>query len=286
MAILNSVLVIAPAGKVGQAICKELGKRKDRFKRIAAFNNTSRGGSDAKDNLLADLHNLGLETVSGSYQDVDIFRGFDVVIMPLGNHGLYLQPQIIDTAIAAGVRHFYPSEFGADLLVGDNWHQRYYKYKTITREHLTARSKDTEGLGWTFVEIGRFTECSLAYFMHTLSDPFDESIPTSRQRTYRFNGGPYTWSQIFSTLEKITGHPYDVTYVPVEQVLEKEARAKEIGDVDLELEASHQLIQGREGTLLPQPWDNGRFPNVKPKGLEEALKQAFGNPGMREFLGL
>lgn len=122
--------------------------------------------------------------------------------------------------------------------------------------------------------------------MNTLSDPFDESAPTSRQRTYRFNGGPYTWGEIFSALERITGYPYEVTYIPVERALEKETHAKEIGDVDLELEASHQLIQGREGTLLPQPWDNGRFPSVKPKGLEEVLKQAFEDPNMREFLGL
>ena len=161
MAILNSVLVVAPTGKVGLAICHELGKTKSSFKRIAAFNNTSRGGDDTKEKILSGLRDLGLEIVSGTYEDVDIFRGFDVVIMPLGNHGLYLQPQIIDTAIAAGVRHFYPSEFGADLLVGDNWHQRYYKYKAIAREHLTAHSKDTKGLGWTFIEVGRFTEWSV-----------------------------------------------------------------------------------------------------------------------------
>ena len=161
MTILNSVLVVAPTGKVGLAICYELGKTRSSFKRIAAFNNMSRGGDDTKEKILSDLRDLGLEIVSGTYEDVDIFRGFDVVIMPLGNHGLYLQPQIIDTAIAAGVRHFYPSEFGADLLVGENWHQRYYKYKTMTREHLIARSKDTEGLGWTFIQVGRFTEWSV-----------------------------------------------------------------------------------------------------------------------------
>jgi len=161
MAILNSVLVVAPTGKVGLAICHELGKTRSSFKRIAAFNNTSRGGDDTKEKILSDLRDLSLEIVSGTYEDVDIFRGFDVVIMPLGNHGLYLQPQMIDTAIAAGVRHFYPSEFGADLLVSENWHQHYYKYKAITREHLTARSKDTKGLGWTFIQVGRFTEWSV-----------------------------------------------------------------------------------------------------------------------------
>jgi hypothetical protein len=128
------------------------------FKRIAAFRNTDRAGSSKKDEFFEKLASEGLEIVSGSYSDVDAFRGFDVVLMLLGNHGLHLQPQIIDTAIAAGVRHFYPSEFGADLLVGDNWNQRYYLYKVQTREHLEKRAKDTLGLGWTYVEIGRITE--------------------------------------------------------------------------------------------------------------------------------
>jgi hypothetical protein len=55
------------------------------------------------------------------------FRGFDCIIMPLGNHALNQQSTIIDAAIAARMRHFYPSEFRPDLLVGQNWTQRYYR---------------------------------------------------------------------------------------------------------------------------------------------------------------
>lgn len=81
--------------------------------------------------------------------------------MALGNHGLHLQPQIIDTAVSAGVRHFYPSEFGADLTVGTNWTQRYYKYKGITRDHLQAQKLIHPDLGWTYIVVGRFTEYSV-----------------------------------------------------------------------------------------------------------------------------
>jgi hypothetical protein len=84
--------------------------------------------------------------------------GFDVVIMPLGNHAIKRQPLIIDTAIAAGVRHFYPSEFGGDLTVPGNWEERYYRDKVITREHLQKRTKDTPGLGYTYFVNGRFSE--------------------------------------------------------------------------------------------------------------------------------
>jgi hypothetical protein len=58
--------------------------------------------------------------------DVSTFQGFDVVMMPLGNFGNFLQPQVIETAIKAGVRHFYPNEFVADITARDNWNQRYY----------------------------------------------------------------------------------------------------------------------------------------------------------------
>jgi hypothetical protein len=158
---LTSVLVVGPTGSVGLAICHELVRQKNKFKRIAAFNNNERSGNSQKDALLKQFANEGIEIISGTYDDVDAFRGFDVVMMPLGNHGLHLQPKIIDTAISAGVRHFYPSEFGADLLVGDNWNQRYYLYKATTREHLEKRAKDTPGLGWTYIEIGRFTEWAI-----------------------------------------------------------------------------------------------------------------------------
>jgi hypothetical protein len=79
-------------------------------------------------------------------------------VIALGNNALNLQPKIIDAAISAGVRHFYLSEFGADLLAGDNWNQRYYKYKALTRKHLEEKGKYVEGLGWTYILVGRMTE--------------------------------------------------------------------------------------------------------------------------------
>jgi hypothetical protein len=115
------------------------------------------------------------------------------------------------------------------------------------------------------------------YTVQTLLDPFDGAQAGSRQRSYRFNGGPYTWKEIFAVLHRITGFEYEVTYIPVEEALETERKGKETGDIELELKASHQLIQGREGTLLPGPFDNEKFPAVKPKGLEETLKRVFDN---------
>lgn len=91
--------------------------------------------------------------------------GFDVVIAPLGNHAIKSQPAIIDAAISAGVKHFYPSEFGADLTVPGNWEERYYRDKVITRQHLEKRAKEVEGFGYTYVVYGRLTEwCPVPHF--------------------------------------------------------------------------------------------------------------------------
>jgi hypothetical protein len=119
-----------------------------------------------------------------------------------------------------------------------------------------------------------------------LLDPFEPASAASSQRTYRFNGGTYTWKEIFDTLEKIRGRKYDVTYIPVEQAIEKERKAKATGNIDLELEASHQLIQGREGTLLPPAVDNAKFPHIRPKGLEVVMRDMLLDPENKSFLGL
>jgi hypothetical protein len=320
---LTSILVVGASGRIGKAICRLLITHKTLFSRIAFFNDTFRTPTPSKTAIFSSFRALGMDEVSGTYYNPASFRGFDCVIMILGNHALKDQPAIIDTAISAGVRHFYPSEFGADLTVGENWNQRYYKYKVLTREHLEKRGKEIPELGWSYFQIGRFTEWSvishfginnkmhsanifgtpegkqsllsvgdsLAYLLKTLKDPLPapgqpDGDTKGRRRSYRFHGQEPTWAEIFSTLEKVTGQKYDVTYHHVEEALDKEKKAKEIGDVDLELETSHQLVQGREGTRLPKPWDNDRFPELQAKGLEEVLAEAFSNKELVPLLGL
>ena len=87
-----------------------------------------------------------------------ISLGFQVVIACLGNHAIKNQPSLIDTALAGGVRHWYPSEFGADLTIGDNWNERYYRDKVLTRVHLQKRASENPEFGYTYFLDGRFTE--------------------------------------------------------------------------------------------------------------------------------
>lgn len=316
---LDAILVVGPTGAVGKALCRALISRKSEFQRIAFFNDTSRPATEEKQSLFAAFRNAGMEQVSGQYDDTAAFVGFNCVLMPLGNHAIKYQPTIIDTAIKAGVRHFYTSEWGADLSVGSNRAQRYYQDKIITREHLEKRGRDsdTPDLGWTYIQLGRLTEWSIikhfgidnanhvaniygtpegrqsllptkdaiAYTMETLRHPFS-TLNNGHRRTYRFHGSSPTWNEIFDELETITGRKYTVTYHDVETAIEKEARAKRLGDVELELEASHQLIQGRGGTLLSEPFDNDLFPNIHPESVHSVFERIFKESEMRKFLGL
>ncbi|RFU24903.1 hypothetical protein B7463_g11433, partial [Scytalidium lignicola] len=321
---LQSLLVVGGTGAFGRSVCTALGEELNHFSRVAVYNDTSRPTDAAKQSVLDSFRAAGIEILAGNgYENPEPYKGFDCVISLLGNHALHEQPKIFEAAIQAGVRHFYPSEYGADLLVGDNWNQRYYKYKKLTREFLERKAATLPDLGWTYFELGRLTEWSiLSYFgvdnktasaqiygtskgrqsllsvadgvkfiVATLKDPLpdlDETQGTTkgRRRTYRIHGSSPTWQEIFDLLEKITSRKYKVTYLDVESAKLEEAEAVRLGDVDMELSASHKLIQGREGTLLPQPWDNDRFPDLKTETLEDAFTAAFQNEHYRKLYGL
>jgi len=164
MTIIRSVLVIGATGNVGHALSLALLALKPSFTRLAAFNNTARPSAE-KDRIIPELSEAGMEIVTSStYNDPSLYVGFDAVVMALGNFGNYRQPEIIDAAIAGGVRHFYPSEWGADIEVGSNKNQQYYRDKVLTRKYLEKKAEEVDGLGWTLVTIGRFTEWSITKY--------------------------------------------------------------------------------------------------------------------------
>ncbi|OAP62392.1 hypothetical protein AYL99_04595 [Fonsecaea erecta] len=316
----QSILLVGAigAGSFGDYVAHELVKNPTHFTRIAFLNNTERPADEVKKARIQELKAKGFEVIDAAgYASPKSYEGFDCVLSFLGNHGLYLQPTIIDAAIEAGVRHFYPSEYGADITHGQNWTQRYYKYKVLTREHLEARARDTADLGWTYYLLGRLTEWSIIshfgfdnknakaniygtaagrqsligaadsarYLVETLKEPLSPKAKGNR-RTYRISGTNITYAEIFEILERVTGRQYDVTYLDVESAQHEEAQSKTAGDVDAELAASHKLIQGREGTLLPRPWDNDRFPLIHPKGVEETLREAFASERAKKWFGV
>jgi len=111
-------------------------------------------------------------------------------------------------------------------------------------------------------------------------------LTDARRRAYRFSESSPTYATLFKTLEILTGREYHVEYLDVETAQLEEQAAKQSGDVDEELSASHKLIQGRQGTLLPLPWDNERFPSITPSSLQDSLTAPFASPQLRKAYGL
>jgi len=309
---LTSVLVLGPTGGFGQFILPELIRRKAEFKRIGAFVDLTRPQDDKKAQILQKYTEQGVEIVKASPGLSEPFRGFDVVIAALGNHAIKNQPSLIDTAIAAGVRHWYSSEFGADLLVGDNWNERYYRDKRLTREYLQKKAAENPDFGYTYFLDGRFSEWApIPHFgidlkthtAHIVGKPeMEQSLlavndaakflvctlldpPATQERTFRFVGGNYSWTEMFATLEKIQDVKWTVTWKSVEEARANQRKAIETGDIDTELAASHQVIQGTGSTLLPKPYDNDRYPEVQPQGLEETWRAMLEDKARFPLLG-
>jgi hypothetical protein len=72
---------------------------------------------------------------------------FDYIIMPLDNHSLNNSPPYRSGHRDRGGAALYPSEFRADLLVDQNWTQRYYRDKVLIRQRLGKCVQDTPHLG-------------------------------------------------------------------------------------------------------------------------------------------
>lgn len=73
-------------------------------------------------------------------------------------------------------------------------------------------------------------------------------------------------------------------YIDVEEAKAKERRALNLSDIDLELEASHQMIQGTGGRLLREPVGNAKYPSIVPQGFEESLRLAFQDEQLRRMV--
>lgn len=75
MAILTSVLILGPTGGFGKFLLAELIQRKSEFRRIAPFNDTERLPNTEKVRQFTEWAAEGIEVVSGTFSDVEPFRG-------------------------------------------------------------------------------------------------------------------------------------------------------------------------------------------------------------------
>lgn len=87
---------------------------------------------------------------------------------------------MIDLAISAGVQHFYPSEWGAEISQAGLAKNRYFRDKIATRDHLRAAAKAHPGFRYTLIVVAHFAE----WIPHPIFG-FDE-----KTRTFESYGSP------------------------------------------------------------------------------------------------
>jgi hypothetical protein len=198
-----SAIVVGASGSFGPSLVQALISHKSSFNRIAILS------APEKTSKFTKYEAQGVEIVVGSYTDAASYKGaeltfsplfasfhnsnrypfltklsnlgFDVVVSLAGNAIMADQPKMIDAAIAAGARHFIPSEYGVDISNFPT--ERYFRDKHITRNHLRAKAEEVPGFKFTLVLIGTFAET------FALSPVFGVD---AKEKKFNFYGDPET----------------------------------------------------------------------------------------------
>ncbi|PVH73649.1 NAD(P)-binding protein [Cadophora sp. DSE1049] len=297
----QSVLLIGASGWVGPYFSAEFLAQKDKFARIAILSDASKVSKFEKEAA------AGTEIVVGSYLEPESFKGFTTVLSILGNFPMKLQPQIIDAAIAAGVTHFYPSEFGSDLSQPIALKQRYFRDKQTTRRHLEKVAKEHDTFGYTFVMNGGFAEFAahpafgfvkeerkLEFWGRTdrvqpfagvkdvakyvvatvLTIPQPGTVQTSQERQFKIPTTAYTWDEIVAIISRLEGVEYQIVRHPNEEAYAQMAKHAKEGNVEEELAWALKAFLGDPNAdPVPKPWNNDKFPDIVPEDLEVSLKR-------------
>ncbi|KAJ6517979.1 hypothetical protein C8R47DRAFT_960115 [Mycena vitilis] len=289
-----SVLLIGASGSLGAPLVKEFQKQRARFARVAIL------ADPAKAHKFAEVQENGIDLVVGSFLDSKSYQGFDVVLSLVGNALMRLQPGMIEAAVAGGVRHFYPSEFGTDVARDGVWQFRYFRDKVVTRDHLAATAKARPDFRYTLMLVGGFSEWVASAFSgvdhekHTIeaygypdAEVSTTAIPDivrytvdsillpfpagQSRREIRVRGDHVTWTKLIALLEEIEGVKYDVKFIDPKEAAKKQEDARLRGDEEAEIMWAARTIVTAGRVTVPLPLDNDKF-GFKPATLKETLQ--------------
>jgi uncharacterized protein YbjT (DUF2867 family) len=150
-----SILLIGASGSFGRPLVEEFIAHLPKFDKVGIL------ADPAKVSKFAGVAVRGIQVVPGSFVDPNAYAGYDTVISLAGNAIIRLQPAMIEAAIAGGVTHFYPSEFGSDVSQDALSEFRYFRDKRVVRNHLVAAAKAHGDFRYTLMLTGPFTEWTI-----------------------------------------------------------------------------------------------------------------------------
>lgn len=121
------------------------------------------------------------------YDSVDslteALRGHDACVCTITTTAISLQRNLIDAAIAAGIKRFIPSEFGSDTFNPKARQLPFYAQKVEVQEYLMKRASEDGNLTYTFICNNVFLEWGLrADFLLNLKERKAELYDGGDQR--------------------------------------------------------------------------------------------------------
>lgn len=193
----TNILLIGATGNLGSLILNHLIGSPAQFK-VTVLTRESSSSAATKDALPS---TVTVRKISSDYPEaelVEAFTGQDVVIGAISMTGMHLQYRIIDAAVAAGVKRYFPTEFGLDEL--PDWLvelRPMFRIKHDVRDYLVTKEKD--GLEWTAIVCNVFFEMGITSgFFHF---HWGKGEGQKKNKAILVDGGDVKW--VATTLDTV-----------------------------------------------------------------------------------
>jgi hypothetical protein len=117
--------------------------------------------------------------------------------------------------------------------------------------------------------------CSISrYTVLSILLPF---TPGEQKREIRVVGEHTTFQGLIDLLGEIEGQKYSTTYLPVEEALAEQEKARKAEDEEAEMGWSLRTLGAGGNAIVPGALDNDRF-DFKPESARQTFERVFGSP--------
>jgi hypothetical protein len=192
----QSVLLIGATGNIGSHIAEGLVRHKSSFSKLAAFTTEESLNNSDKKKQFDKITEQGFSVVVGDLDNkqslINAFKGFDVIVSSIGGALVPKQTEIIDAAAEAGVKRFYPSEFGTDTTTPFYRTLTALQGKVKIQEYLEQVVEKYPNFTYSLFLTGAFSEWVPSQFFkfdfknHTFEVIGDESALDAKFATTSF----------------------------------------------------------------------------------------------------
>ncbi|KAJ3226662.1 hypothetical protein HDU78_010321 [Chytriomyces hyalinus] len=306
MPAFKNIAVVGGTSAIGKALIKNLLATKGEFDSVILLTR------DPESKASQELATLGAETrkiPSELSADavpalVESLKGVDALVSVVGITGIANQANLAHACIQAGVKRFFPSEFGNDVDLHAS--TMPFTWEKVTIRKLLRSEEVVSKLEHTFIETGYFIEGFFTPFLGweisgtsvSANIPGTGDVPItvthqsdigsyvaevlradpalSRNKTLKFEGDRLTWNQARELVQNaVTSKPgvsstFKTTYTSVEELEKRLETAQGFESVSLQL----FLVAARGQGLLSHN-DNSHFAKVKPISAKEYVSTLF-----------